>query len=211
MRYVNTPSNNKFFVSLKVHARGLRRHRHTYCEIADEKNISIQHGSYVPDTRQRHQSHFWYTIMVFWLVVLTGGSTTSVLFQSDFFDRLVMLRVAPRNPGMRLSSRITPSSTVLEASTCTGPVEPAWCHTPDSAIRVPPPRFIIPGTAAFARMKAPSSATDRISCHSSRFICKNGVCRRRPALLIAISTPPNSPTAASTIAATASAFETSAR
>ena len=39
---------------------------------------------------------------------------------------------------------------------------------------------------------------------------RNGVCRRSPALPTAMSTPPNSLTAASTIAATASGFEMSA-
>ena len=46
---------------------------------------------------------------------------------------------------------------------------------PDNPIRLPPPRLIISGIAAWAKKNAPSSATDRISCHSSRLISRNGV------------------------------------
>ena len=82
---------------------------------------------------------------------------------------------------------------------------------PDSATKLPPLRRIICGTTAWARMKAPSSATDMISRHSASGMSRKAVCRRSPAFETAMSTPPHSASTAAAMRATAAGSEISAR
>src|SRR4051812_613566 len=92
----------------------------------------------------------------------------------------------------RASARIRPSRPALDAETWQRLSVPTWVDTPDMATKAPPlPLATICGTNALPSRKAPSSATDMISRHSSKDMSRNDVWRRRPALLTRMSTPPS--------------------
>ena len=55
----------------------------------------------------------------------------------------------------------------MEAETWQRLGVPTWVETPDIATKAPPPRATICGMIALPSRKAPSSATDMISRHSS--------------------------------------------
>src|SRR5581483_7104259 len=110
----------------------------------------------------------------------------------------------------RASARIRPSRPALEADTWQRFRVPTWVETPDMATKAPPlPLATICGMKALPSRKAPSSATDMISRHSSNDMSRNGVWRLRPALLTRMSTPPNCFCACSASLAVALGSETS--